>query len=254
MAVEIKGKIYRNLQEQVEENMHDIEDLQDSMVDAYSKTESDAKYATKTELENAVNDVYGNVYTRDQADDRFPTEAHMNYVVNHLLQAEDTDYKTELVFEPDDAYLKYYDKDPSNPQDFSWGLVQKCFEIDRLSQRNLYAHNIQLTVKFKSQGVTSDTYTGRVNLTLYLPYSTQLTEETLKQKIKQAVRVSATGYAIETTNQYNYTVIALVKYSDQISTDLEVDLIPTNHYAASGLISANIGEITDFIDKVLPVY
>lgn len=240
MAIEINGKIYRNIQEQVEKNKDDIETLQDNS-------------ATKDYVDNKVSDIYGNVYTREQSDARYPTEEHMNYVVNHVLQAEDDDYKTELIFEPDDAYLEYHDKDPQNPEDFRWGLVQKMFEIERLTDRHLYAHNVQLTVKFKSQGVTSDTYTGRVNLTLYLPTSTQLTEETLKQRVGRAIRVSATGYAINTAYEYNYTIIALVKYSDLISTELEVDLIPTNNYAASGLISAVIGEITDFTDKVVTI-
>lgn len=128
------------------------------------------------------------------------------------------------------------------------------FEIERLQQIHLFAHNVQLNVKFKSQGVTSDTYTGRVNLTLYLPTRDQLTEETLKQRVQMGIRLSATGFAIETDLQRNYTVIALVKYSDLVSTELEVDLIPTNAYAASGLISAVIGEITDFTDRVAAIF
>ena len=239
--IEINGKVYRNLQEQVEKNKDDIEELQDTKV-------------TKQYVDNSINDVYGNVYTRDQADDRFPTEAHMNYVVNHLLQAEDSEYKTELVFEPDDAYLKYYDKDPEDPKEYEWGLVQKCLDVERLEQIHLYAHNIQLMVKFKNAGVTSDTFTGRVILTLYLPTNTPLTEATLKQRVQMGTRLNATGYAIDTAYEYNYTVIGLVKYSDMVSTELEVDLIPTNRYAASGFISSIIGEITTFTDKVAAIF
>lgn len=201
--IEINGKVYRNLQEQVEKNKDDIEDTNDR--------------------------------------------------IDTLLEAEDDEYKTELVFEPDDAYLKYYDKDPENPQDYTWGLAQKCFEIERLSQRHLYEHNVTLQVKLKNAGVTSDTYTARINVRIYLPTFEQLTEETLKQRVKTATRVIATGYAIDTAYEYNYTVIGLVKYSDQISPDLEVDLIPTNRYAASGFISSNIGEITALTDKVVTI-
>lgn len=46
MAITINGKTYRNLQEQVEENVKDIEDLQDRPI-SYSKEESDAKFQTK---------------------------------------------------------------------------------------------------------------------------------------------------------------------------------------------------------------
>lgn len=211
MAIVIKGKVYRNLQEQVLENMNDIEDLQEE----------------QETIEGRLNSV---------------------------LVAEDDEYKTELVFEPDDAYLKYYDKDPEDPQEHTWGLVQRCFDIDRLQQIHLYAHNIQLMVKFKSAGVTSDTFTGRVILTLYLSTNTPLTEATLKQRVQMGIRLSATGYAIETDTEHNYTVIALVKYSDQISTELEVDLVPTNRYAASGFITSIIGEITDFTDRVAVIY
>ena len=242
MAITINGKVYRNIQEQVEKNKDDIKTLQDS------------DFATEDYVDNSISGIYGDFYTREQSDERYPTEEHMNYVVNHLLQAEDTDYKTELVFEPDDAYLEYHDKDPENPEDFRWGLVQKCFEIERLQQIHLYAHNIQLMVKLKNAGVTSDTYTGRVILTLYLPTNTPLTEATLKQRVQMGTRLSATGYAIDTAYEYNYTVIGLVKYSDMVSTELEVDLIPTNRYAASGFISSVIGEITTFTDRVAAIF
>lgn len=232
------------LQKQVLKNANDIETLQ----------ENEENLATKSELENAITGLYGDFYTREQSDERYPTEDHMNYVVNHLLQAEDVDYKTELVFEPDDAYLKYYDKDPDNPQEYTWGLVQKCFDVDRLKEIHLYAHNVQLTVKFKNKGVTDDNFTGQVLLTLYLTTNTPLTEATLKQRVQMGTRLSATGYAIHTVSETNYTIIALVKYSDQISTELEVDMIRTTQYAASGFISSIIGEITNFTDKVVAIY
>ena len=128
------------------------------------------------------------------------------------------------------------------------------FEIERLQQIHLYAHNVQLTVKFKNAGVVDDNFTGRVNLTLYLPTNTPLTEATLKQRVQMATRLSATGYAIHTVDQLNYSIIALVKYSDLISTELEVDAVLLNNYAASGLTSHIIGEITNFTDKIAVIY
>ena len=222
--IEINGKVYRNLQEQVAKNQSDIEDLQ----------EADQTFATKTYVDDSITTV--------------------NNRINNILVAEDDEYKTELVFEPDDAYLKYYDKDPEDPQEYEWGLVQRCFDIDRLQQIHLYAHNVQLSVKLKDAGVTADTYTGRVNLTLYLSPNTPLTEATLKQRVQMGIRVSATGFAIDTVREKNYTIIALVKYADFVSTDLEVDLVPSNGYAASGLITSIIGEITNFTDKVAVIY
>ena len=47
--IEINGKVYRNLQEQVKKNMDDIAELQQGggvTVDAYTKAESDAKFQT----------------------------------------------------------------------------------------------------------------------------------------------------------------------------------------------------------------
>lgn len=51
--IEINGKIYRNIQEQVEKNKDDIEDLQESMPDLtnyYTKTQSDNKFVSKANL------------------------------------------------------------------------------------------------------------------------------------------------------------------------------------------------------------
>lgn len=222
--IEINGKVYRNLQEQVEKNKDDIEDLQ----------EADLTFATKTYVDDSITTV--------------------NNRINTILVGEDDEYKTELVFEPDDAYLKYYDKDPEDPREYEWGLVQRCFDIDRLQQIHLYAHNIQLQVKFKNAGVVDDNYTGRIILTLYLPTNTPLTETTLKQRVQMGTRLSATGYAIHTVSEKNYTVIGLVKYSDLVSTELEVELVPTNGYAASGFIASIIGEITSFTDKIAVIY
>lgn len=170
------------------------------------------------------------------------------------LQAADYEYKTELVLERDDVYLKYYDLDPEDPSTYSWGLVQEMFHLDTLRDRHLYAHNIQLNVKFKSQGVTSNDFTGRVNFTIYNTSSTQFDETSLKTELFIQGRISATGYAVQTTTSYNYSVIAINKYSDLVSTDMDVDLVFLNNYAASGYISTYIGEITAFTDKVRTIY
>lgn len=75
--ININGKEYRNIQEQVEKNKEDIEALQQGITaDAYTKEEADEKFET-------ISDVYGNFYTRDQADDRFPTETHMNLLLGY---------------------------------------------------------------------------------------------------------------------------------------------------------------------------
>lgn len=66
--IEINGKIYRNIQEQVGENQEDIAELQESK-------------ASKTYVDNSISALYGDFYTRDQADDRFPTETHMEYLL-----------------------------------------------------------------------------------------------------------------------------------------------------------------------------
>lgn len=53
--IEINGKVYRNLQEQVKKNQEDIAVLQQEHPvpeDVYSKEESDARYYTKTQSDN----------------------------------------------------------------------------------------------------------------------------------------------------------------------------------------------------------
>lgn len=64
--ITINGKEYRNLQEQVQKNMEDIDEIKNSGItsDAYTKAESDAKfqtkadmslYATETSLQSSIN-------------------------------------------------------------------------------------------------------------------------------------------------------------------------------------------------------
>ena len=67
--IEINGKVYRNIQEQVQENLDDIAELQESK-------------ASKTYVDNSISALYGDFYTRDQADDRFPTETHMQFLLS----------------------------------------------------------------------------------------------------------------------------------------------------------------------------
>lgn len=69
--IEINGKIYRNIQEQVQENMNDIEDLDERVTTieetpVYTKDEADAKfqtiagmstYATKSEIPTKTSDL-----------------------------------------------------------------------------------------------------------------------------------------------------------------------------------------------------
>ena len=74
--ININGKEYRNIQEQVEKNQEDIKEIKESTIDAYSKAEADDKFET-------ISDVYGNFYTRDQSDARFPTETHMNLLLGY---------------------------------------------------------------------------------------------------------------------------------------------------------------------------
>lgn len=68
--IEINGKVYRNIQEQVQENIDDIAELQTNS-------------ATKTYVDNSISALYGDFYTREQADDRFPTETHMEFLLGH---------------------------------------------------------------------------------------------------------------------------------------------------------------------------
>jgi len=68
--ININGKEYRNIQEQVEKNQEDIQDLQDTS-------------ATKDYVDNSISALYGDFYTREQADARFPTETHMNLLLGY---------------------------------------------------------------------------------------------------------------------------------------------------------------------------
>lgn len=53
--ININGKEYRNIQEQVEKNQEDIAELKSSTVDAYSKTEADTKFSTKVYVNTELN-------------------------------------------------------------------------------------------------------------------------------------------------------------------------------------------------------
>ncbi len=66
----INNKEIRNTVEQVHKNKDDIDDLQEST-------------ATKDYVDNSISGIYGDFYTREQADDRFPTETHMNLLLGY---------------------------------------------------------------------------------------------------------------------------------------------------------------------------
>lgn len=70
MAIIIDGKIYRNLQEQVQKNMDDIEELQERADDGYyTKEESDAKFQTKADMSD--------YYDKTESDAIFQTKIGM---------------------------------------------------------------------------------------------------------------------------------------------------------------------------------
>ena len=70
MSIEINGKIYRNLQEQVQKNMDDIEELQERVDDGYyTKEESDVKFQTKANMSD--------YYDKTESDVKFQTKIGM---------------------------------------------------------------------------------------------------------------------------------------------------------------------------------
>lgn len=77
---DISGDEIERLFRDVANNRYKI-DESGGTTDAYTKEESDDKFAT-------ISDVYGNFYTREQADARFPTEAHVELLLNekHLYE------------------------------------------------------------------------------------------------------------------------------------------------------------------------
>lgn len=79
--IEIKGKIYRNIQEQVAKNQEDIDDLNHRMPIAdqfYTKEESDALYQTKEAMSN--------YFTKTQSNDKFlEKDALTDYSIDHII-------------------------------------------------------------------------------------------------------------------------------------------------------------------------
>ena len=70
MAIIINGKTYRNLQEQVQKNMEDIEELQERVdYSYYTKEESDAKFQTKADMSD--------YYDKTESDAKFQTKIGM---------------------------------------------------------------------------------------------------------------------------------------------------------------------------------
>ena len=105
MAIEIDGKVYRNLQEQVKKNQDDIEDLQESVAqlsdNTYDKEQVDNKDAavlteakeytySKTEIDNkdtgVLNDAKAYTYSKTESDNKFQTISDMsNYATTTAL-------------------------------------------------------------------------------------------------------------------------------------------------------------------------
>lgn len=58
MAIEIDGKVYRNLQQQVQKNMDDIQDIKEAMPypsnEYYNKTEADTKFQDKLTTSDSI--------------------------------------------------------------------------------------------------------------------------------------------------------------------------------------------------------
>lgn len=97
--IEINGKEYRNIQEQVQKNMDDIADLETSVSNNYyTKEESDAKYQTKED----TNDGHYIVF--------FGTHDCSNFVdiINHKYTNEELNEINELDFDI---------SDPTDPED-----------------------------------------------------------------------------------------------------------------------------------------
>ena len=64
--MEINGKVYRNLPQQVLKNQEDILALQGQTVDAYTKAESDAKFETKEVHQSDFNSLSSETDTLNQ--------------------------------------------------------------------------------------------------------------------------------------------------------------------------------------------
>lgn len=95
MAIIINGKTYRNLQEQVQKNMEDIEEIKESpLIDAYSKAQSDAKFLAKANLTDySINDII-------VAD----SEIQSGEVELRAVSAQDV--KSEVSLDPTSAIIK----------------------------------------------------------------------------------------------------------------------------------------------------
>lgn len=93
MAIEINGKTYRNLQEQVFENVEDIEDLQEAIAElpetTYDKTQIDNKDAAVLAEAKAY------TYSKTESDNKYQTISGMsNYVTSASLTTTLSDYVT----------------------------------------------------------------------------------------------------------------------------------------------------------------
>ena len=86
----INGKEYRNIQEQVQKNMEDIEELQEQVDDGYyTKEESDAKFQTKADMSD--------YYDKTESNTKFQTKADMS---NYYDKTEsDAKFQTKIGME-----------------------------------------------------------------------------------------------------------------------------------------------------------
>ena len=79
--IEIKGKIYRNIQEQVAKNKEDIDDLNHRIPTEdqfYTKEESDALYQTQEAMSN--------YFTKTQSNDKFLEKTALtDYSIDHII-------------------------------------------------------------------------------------------------------------------------------------------------------------------------
>lgn len=93
--IEINGKQYRNIQEQVEKNMEDIEEIKKAMPypsnEYYTKEEADNKFAAKKDLYQHSIFIYAKLYEAGVIDDNFTTQIRVMYYNNNpdLLTSDD---------------------------------------------------------------------------------------------------------------------------------------------------------------------
>ena len=149
--IEINGKVYRNLQEQVEKNKNDIAQLQQDHPtpdNVYTKDESDARYYTKTQADSLFTDreqvegiISTKTYTKEAADERF---------LPNVINLED--YEVAI----------YYDSNNSNRP----SLYATNDEGSHPTTSALYLEDDRIHMYSDSynHGDNDDTYTGQLTI------------------------------------------------------------------------------------------